>query len=35
MLKETMVSRIKDSLTLNDVGERAQGAIVAEVMKYG
>ena len=29
------MSDFKTKLTPNDVGERAQGAIVAEVMKYG
>ncbi len=26
---------IKEKLTSNDIGERAQGMILAEVMKYG
>jgi hypothetical protein len=30
-----MSSVIKTKKTTNDIGERAQGAIVAEVMKYG
>ncbi|HEX4208563.1 MAG TPA: group I intron-associated PD-(D/E)XK endonuclease [Ktedonobacteraceae bacterium] len=29
------MSSIKLKLTTNDIGERAQGVIVAEVMKYG
>jgi hypothetical protein len=33
-MKEELVTTFKEKLTPNDIGERAQGVILAEVMKY-